>query len=106
MNFNVQIYQDKRFHCKRIGVYSKELFNTIEKRISLKDKSEEFNMGFVSGIIDSEGYVNDKKSFVMVVNTNKNMLDDCKEFLRSIQINSSISKRKPSKYEVLDSYRM
>ena len=106
MDFRVQFYQDKRFDCKRIGVYSKELFNVIKKKISLKDKSEEFNIGFVSGLIDSEGNVNSKKSFIMVINTNKAILEECKNFLESIDIKSNISKRKPSKYEVLDSYRM
>ena len=106
IDLKVQIYQDKRYSCKRIMVYSRKLFNIVEKKISLKDKSKGFNIGFVSGLIDSEGYVHNKKSYIMIVNTNKDVLNNCKQFLESIGINSSISKRKPSPKEILDSYRM
>lgn len=106
LNLNPNIYQDKRYNCKRIRVYSKKLFGILNKNIKLKDKSKEFNMGFVSGLIDSEGYVHNKKSYIMVVNTNKRILEECKNFLKTININSSISKRKPSEKEKLDSYRM
>jgi len=106
LGLNPNLYQDKRFKCKRIRIYSKKLFSVIQKKISLEDKSKGFNIGFISGLIDSEGYIHNKKSYIMVVNTNKVILNDCKKFLGSIGINSSINKRKPSKYEVLDSYRM
>ena len=100
------LYQDKRYNCKRIRIYSKELFNIIEKNINLKNKSKEFSMGFVSGLIDSEGHVNSKKDYIMVVNTNKKILDKCKEFLDEMAVKSSISKRKQSRKDKLDSYRM
>ena len=106
LNLNVQIYQDKRFNCKRITVYSKGFFDKIEKNIELRNKSKEFNIGFVSGLIDSEGYVNHKKSMIMIINTNHKMLERCQKFLSSIEIKSSISKRKKSEKEILDSYRM
>lgn len=106
LQLNVQIYQDKRYNCKRIGVYSKQLFNILHKNIKLKDKSEEFNIGYISGFIDSEGYVHKKKSYIMVVNTNKQVLENCKGFLKFIGISSSISKRNPSPKEIMDSYRM
>jgi len=103
---NPSIYLDKRYNCKRIRVYNKSFFEIISKNIEIHNKSKEFNIGFVSGLIDSEGYVNNKKHYIMVINTNKKMLISCKKFLESIGILSSISKRTRSIKDKLDSYRM
>ncbi len=100
------LYQDKRCNCKRIRVYCKELFGFLEKKISLSDKTKEFNLGFVSGLIDSEGHVDKKKSYILIINTNKDILDKCEKFLREIEIGVSISKRKKSAKDKLESYRM
>jgi len=106
IELNPNLYQDKRYDCKRIRVYSKEFFNLINKNISIKEFNKDFKIGFVSGIIDSEGHVNNKKHFIMVINTNKKMLDECKHFLASIKINSNISLRKPSLKDKKPNYRM
>ena len=63
-------------------------------------------MGFVSGLIDSEGYVNKEKAYIMIINTNKKILDECKNFLKKIKIDSRISKRTLGRKDKLDSYRM
>jgi len=106
INLHPNLYQDKRFNCKRIRVYSKKLFGIIKKSISLKDKTKEFVIGFISGMIDSEGHCNKKKSYIVIINTNLKILNECQMFLRKIQVNSSISKRKPSSKDKLNSYRM
>jgi len=106
LNLNPNQYQDKRFSCKRVRVYSKSLFELIKKDIDFKDRGTDFKIGFVSGLIDSEGYVNNKKGYIMVVNTNKRVLDECKKFLDSIGIHSSVSLRKPSIKDKSKSYRM
>ena len=86
-------------------LYSR-FFKAVEKAFSRFDKTKEFNLGFVSGLIDSEGHVNKKKSYILIVNTNKDILDKCKKFLGKIGIESSISKRLQSRKDKLDSYRM
>lgn len=106
IGINYNLYQDKRYNCKRVRVYSKELFNWIDKDINIKDKSKEFNLGFISGLIDSEGYVNSKKDYIMVINTNKRVLEESQKFLKSVGINSSIMKRKRGIKDKLESYRM
>lgn len=100
------VYKDKRYNCKRIRVYSKKLFNTIHKKITLSDRSSLFNYGFVSGLIDSEGYVNPIKSYISVVNTDRDMMVQCKGFLDSEGIHCNLSKRTRSVKDKLDSYRM
>ena len=65
INLKPNLYQDKRYNCKRIRVYSKDLFNLLHKDISSLNKSKDFGIGYVSGLIDSEGYVNKEKSFIM-----------------------------------------
>lgn len=106
INLKPNIYQDKRYNCKRIRIYSKELFFIIKKDISLTNKTKEFCLGFISGIIDSEGYVNKEKDYIMIINTNLKMIQECQNFLKLIKINSNISKRKPGVKDKKESYRM
>jgi len=100
------LYKDKRFNCIRIRVYSKGLFGILGRDVSFDGKSDDFKLGFVSGIIDSEGYVNALKFMIMVVNTNLSVLEMCRDFLSSIDIGCSISERKMSVKDKLKSYRM
>ena len=78
----------------------------MNKNIKIKNKSKEFNRGYVSGLIDSEGYINKEKSYIMIINTNKEVLDNCKKFLDLIKINSTISERKLSEKDKKKSYRI
>lgn len=100
------LYQDKRCKCMRIRVYCKELFNILSKNIDLKNKSKDFSIGFISGLIDSEGHYNKDKSYIMIINTNKDVLDNSKKFLNRIKINSSINERILYKKDRKKSYRM
>lgn len=106
LKLNPNLYQDKRYNCKRIRVHSKELFNLISKKISLNGKNFDFNLGYLSGMIDSEGYVNPKKSEISIINTNKECLEAIKSFLDSINITNSLNKRKPSLKDRKESYRL
>lgn len=100
------LYKDKRFKCMRIRVYSKNLFEVMGKNISFRNKTNDFKLGFVSGIIDSEGYVNVSKFMIMVVSTNRSVLELCKNFLFSVGVSCSISLRKISVKNKLKSYKM
>jgi hypothetical protein len=100
------LYQDKRYNCVRVRVYSKQLFSLLTKNIYLKNKSKYFSLGFVSGVIDSEGHVDGKKSSIDVVNTNKRLLMEIKRFLGSMSIKTSLSERQKSRLDTLKSYRM
>jgi len=106
IRLNPNLYQDKRCNCKRIRVYSKELFNIISKDINLIKRSKDFKLGYVSGMIDSEGHVNKKKSYIMIVSTDEKTLNKCSEILSEIKVSSNISKRVLSKKDKLFSYRM
>ena len=106
LELNPQLYQDKRYNCKRVRVYSKELFSIIEKNNILKDKPYEFNLGYVSGMIDSEGHVDNKKSCISIVNTNKRVLEEIQDYLHFIKIESNLAKRKLFKKDRLISYRL
>ncbi|MBU2562153.1 MAG: hypothetical protein KKF68_00640 [Nanoarchaeota archaeon] len=106
INLNPNTYQDKRYHCKRIRVYSKELFKIINKNINLLEKSNDFIMGYISGLIDSEGYVNNFKSYILIINTNKKILKNCKDSLSKLKISSRINKRVLNVKDKKSSYRM
>jgi len=103
---NPSEYLDKRYNCKRIRVYNKEFFEIISKNIDISSYSNEFNLGYVSGIIDSEGHVDSKRHYIAIANTNSKMLHLCKNFLNKIGLNASINKRKKGVKDTLDAYRM
>jgi len=100
------LYKDKRFNCMRVRVYSKELFGILGRGVSFDGENDDFKLGFVSGMIDSEGYVNVLKFMIMVVSTNLNVLEMCKGYLSSISVGCFISERKMSVKDKLKSYRM
>lgn len=91
-NFNVHIFKDKRFNCNRIRVHSKQFFEFINKKN--RKFSRNFKIGFVSGMIDSEGYVNPNKRMIRVCNTDKELLLLMCKFLRFLGINYSLKKKK------------
>ena len=103
MNLFPNITKDKRFNCNRIRVYSKLFFNLIVKKFVY---SRDFKLGFVSGLIDSDGYYNKKKSHIEIVNTNKKLLLKAKRFLTSLRIDSTVRKRVKSRKDRLISYRL
>jgi len=106
INLNPNLYQDKRYNCKRIRVYSKSFFNIIHKDVSQLNKDKNFGLGYVSGLIDSEGHVSKEKSYIMVINTKKEILEKCKNFLNELGINPVVNRRVLSKKDKIFSYRM
>ena len=103
MNLFPNITKDKRFNCNRIRVHSKLFFHLITKKFVY---SRDFKLGFVSGLIDSDGYYNKKKSHIEIVNTNKKLLLKAKRFLTSLRIDSTVRKRVKSRKDRLISYRL
>jgi len=106
LKLNVNLYQDKRFNCKRIRVNCKNFFEFIDKDINLRKKSAEFKIGYISGLIDSEGYINNKKSYIIITNTNRRILEKIKNFLNSRGIKTSLSKKRFGKKDRLNSCKM
>jgi hypothetical protein len=104
MSLNAIITKDKRYNCNRIRVRSKDLFYYISK-MKFKNNNE-FDLGLVSGLIDSDGYVNKKKSFIQIVNTNKQLLERIELILKKIDVNATLKKRVKSKKDKLDSYSL
>ncbi len=97
------VLKDKRFNCNRIRVYSKHLVNFLNSSV-IRNCKIDFGIGYVSGIIDSEGYVNHEKSFVNVVSTNKDVLKNCKNILKKFKIEAKIRNRKKSSKDKKKSY--
>ncbi len=100
------IYKDKRFNSIRIRVRSKKLYNFLIQLNKNKPSSNEFKVGFISGFIDAEGYVNSAKSIISIVNTNKKVLKTIKKYLEDLKIKSNINERKKSIKDRLPSYRL
>ncbi|MFH1229120.1 MAG: LAGLIDADG family homing endonuclease [Candidatus Aenigmatarchaeota archaeon] len=92
LELNPIIYKDKRYHCNRIRIYSKQFYEFINKNVRMSNK--EFKVGFISGIIDAEGNVSHKKSHIIVVNTNKELLARAKAYLSKLDINSTLTIKK------------
>ena len=101
---NPGLYQDKRYHCVRVRVKSKTFLEFIRDRdIALE---RDLILGFVSGLIDADGYVNSKKSFIQIVNTKESLLLLTQKMLDHINLRSSISVRTPSKKDKKKSFNL
>lgn len=103
---NVHLYKDKRFNCVRLRIVNKEFFKLFNKNIDKICMNKNEKLGFISGIIDSEGYVNREKRIIEVVSTNFELIKFLSRELSSFGISSSIRKRVRSIKDKSSSYRM
>jgi intein/homing endonuclease len=63
-------------------------------RLSTDDpKNKDFKLGYISGIIDSEGYVNKIKRFIQITNTDKTLMEKVQSYLKTFGIESKITKK-------------
>jgi len=106
IELNPNKYLDKRYNCIRVRVYSKELFEILKKNVALENRNKKFKLGFISGMIDSEGHVNKEKLYIMIVSTDKKTLEKCSEILSNMGLSSNVSKRTLSKKDKKFSYRI
>jgi hypothetical protein len=102
LKLNVILYKDKRYECNRIRTYSKQFFEFINNYHGKPDK--EFKVGFISGMIDAEGSVSLKKSYITVVNTDKELLLKLRSYLYDLGINSTMSTKKQQNKNWSDLY--
>ena len=103
---NIHYYKDKRFNCIRLRIVNKEFFELFDKNVKNLRLNKEGIIGFISGIIDAEGYVNKEKNFIEVVNTNLELIKFLNKELKFLGINSSIGKKFKSKKDKLPSYNL
>lgn len=104
MNLKPSVMKDKRFNCNKIRVYSKSFFQFVNKMLKY-DIGKDFKIGFLSGIIDADGYVS-TKSHIEIVNTNKNLMLKVRKFLNDFNLKVKISERTKSRKDKLPSYRI
>ena len=102
IGLRVFVFKDTRFNCIRTRVHSKQFYHFCIK--IYHSKSSNFDIGFMSGLIDSDGYVNFKKSTIQIINTNKKLLDKCREILYKFGIKANIKKRNISLKDKKHSY--
>jgi hypothetical protein len=94
---NPLFMKDKRFECMRIRVNSKNLFNWINQSFEKNLKNKEFALGFVSGFLDAEGYVNPKHSTLNIVNTDFEIMKTISKILKINRIPYRLSLKKALK---------
>lgn len=82
--------------CLIIRINSKLFFNFIkEESINIQNnKSEDYIIGFISGFIDSDGYVSNGE--IVVSNVKREIIDIIDEFCSELQINTKLWKQKTS----------
>jgi intein-encoded DNA endonuclease-like protein len=103
LGLKVFILKDKRYNCNRIKVHSKQLMEFLNLELQVKGNIE-MGIGFVSGMIDAEGYVNHEKSFANIVNTDLDVLKKCKDVFEKLGIDVNIKKRNRYKKDKKSSY--
>lgn len=106
LGLNPSHYKDKRYRCCRVRVRSKDLFQFLDSYEQELEFGEEFKIGFISGVIDAEGYVNHQKSTIEVVNTDRDLLSRLSIFLKNGGIKHSVNERVKSEKDKLTSYRV
>ena len=99
---NHSVMKDKRFKCLRLKINQKAFMDFV--RSNYYSDNHGFMKGFVSGIIDSEGYVNLKKSTITITNTDISLLNTCREYLRALGIRCAMKERVKSKKDKQKSY--
>lgn len=100
------LYKDKRFNSTRIRIRSKEFYNFILRLNRRLPNSKKFKVGFISGFIDAEGYVNPKKSFIEINNTNRKVMQLIVKYLREFKLKVNLTKRNKSAKDKLASYKL
>jgi len=93
IELNPRIIKDKRFNCLRVEVSCKLFFQKILKFSANNPKDKDFGLGYISGIIDSEGYVNQIKRYIQITNTNRKLVKKVQTYLRAFGIESKITKK-------------
>ncbi|MEM5773114.1 MAG: LAGLIDADG family homing endonuclease [Candidatus Aenigmatarchaeota archaeon] len=89
LGLNPILFKDKRFKCNRIRVNSKKFYNFLLKRCKKEIHNKEYEIGFISGLIDSEGDV--RNSSIRIKNTNKQLMNKVRKFLSNIGLYANIS---------------
>jgi len=93
IELNPRIIKDKRFNCLKVEVSCKLFFQKILKLSANNPKDGDFELGYISGIIDSEGYVNRIKRYIQITNTNGKLVKKVQTYLRAFGIESKITKK-------------
>jgi intein-encoded DNA endonuclease-like protein len=100
------LYKDKRYNCIRIRVRSKQFFEYVRNEIKCIRDNNDFNLGFISGLIDSDGHVNKEKRYIQFHNTDEDIMKVLKGRLDNIGLEGRIALRKRSKKDKKDSFRL
>jgi hypothetical protein len=96
VGLNPILRKDKRFKCMRIRVNSKNFYNFINQDYKKFLGDNKFSIGFVSGFLDAEGYVNKKTASIVIVNTNLGIIKNISSILDGYNIENKVSLRKKS----------
>ena len=104
---DIRPYEMHHHGCLIIRFNSKSFYQYIEKEISKisKNKNSDFYLGFISGLIDSDGYV--CKGDIVISNINKELIDMVRDFCCELDIKSKIWEQKNScKGKTFDIWRV
>lgn len=103
---NPHEYKDKRFDCIRIRITNKNFYQFFDKSIRNLVLPSSQVMGFISGFLDAEGYVNNEKRFIQIVNTDFEVLDYIRNELEKKNVSSSLTKKWVSQKMKKPSYNL
>ncbi len=105
IGLNAIVMKDKRFNCLRLRFYSKDFMSWLENMSFIPPKNRNFAKGVISGLIDSDGYVNKEKSYIQIVNTNLEVMNILKLCLIPLGLDTEIRVRSRSRKDKLKSYK-
>jgi intein/homing endonuclease len=106
INLKPRVIKDKRFNCIKIEIVCKLFFKVILGFSNNNPKSKNFKLGYISGIIDSEGYVNRIKRFIQIINTDEKLMKKVQNYLKTLNIDSRITKKSKCRKDKLQRYSL
>jgi len=92
----IKLFPCIMFHhgCLIIRVNSKIFYHFLKEKYDTisREQNEEFMIGFISGLIDSDGYV--EKGDIVISNSEKTILELVQSFCRNAKIHSKLWNQK------------
>jgi len=106
IKLNPQTYKDKRYSCIRIRINNKKFYSYFNKNYKKMNLPKEEIIGFISGFLDAEGYVNNEKNYIVITNTDKKVLEFIKRKLSSFSVHSTLKNKWKSEKMKKNSYNL
>jgi LAGLIDADG-like domain len=104
-NLKINIRKDNRYKCNRLRIRSKIFYNFVKTSSQIK-ANKDFMIGFISGMIDSDGEVILRNKTTRISNTNKKLIRKLIKYFKNLEIKVTVQKIAYKDKNWMDLYRI